>query len=147
MLKNDTNRALWEEWWRDGTGRTGKFQKRTRSDAQTESVFPPALIAKYVFGLQATKPGMKEIVITKPNFNFKNIEGKFPTPHGLVSVNWEIKNKSILNIKVPKGIIAKIDIERLNNNKTIKLNHKTLNINEIRDGLLELRNGDYQINF
>ena len=58
-----------------------------------------------------------------------------------------IKNKSILNIKVPKGIIAKIDIESLNNNKTIKLNHKTLNINEIRDGLLELRNGDYQINF
>ena len=79
-----------------------------------------------MFGLQATKPGMKEIVITKPNFNFKNIEGEFPTPHGLVSVNWEIKNKSILNIKVPKGIIAKIDIESLNNNKTIKLNHKTL---------------------
>ena len=147
MLKNDTNRTLWEEWWRDGTGRTGKFQKRTRSDAQTESVFPPALIAKYVFGLQATKPGMKEIVITKPNFNFKSIEGEFPTPHGLVSVNWEIKNKSILNIKVPKGIIAKIDIESLNNNKTIKLNHKTLDVKEIKDGLLELRNGDYQINF
>ena len=90
---------------------------------------------------------MKEIVITKPNFSFKNIEGEFPTPHGLVSVNWEIKNKSILNIKVPKGIIAKIDIESLNNNKTIKLNHKTLNVNEIRDGLLELINGDYQINF
>ena len=38
-----TNGTLWEEWWRNGTGRTGEFQKRTRSDAQTESVFPPTV--------------------------------------------------------------------------------------------------------
>ncbi|MCK5467081.1 MAG: alpha-L-rhamnosidase N-terminal domain-containing protein, partial [Cyclobacteriaceae bacterium] len=58
MLQPDTNGTLWEEWWLDAIGRTGKLQKgRTRSDAQTESVFPPALFAKYLLGINPTQPG------------------------------------------------------------------------------------------
>jgi len=61
MLQPEYNGTLWEEWWLDGTGRSGKFQgERTRSDARTESAFAPALFAEFLLGVKVTKPGMKE---------------------------------------------------------------------------------------
>ncbi len=147
MLDPKTNGTLWEEWWRHGTGRTGKFQKRTRSDAQTESVFPPALITEYVFGLHATKPGMKEVIISKPNFNLGNIEGEFPSPQGKLFVHWKIKDNARLNINVPEGMIAKIDVTSLNSKNTIEINCKELDPSIIKEGLLELKHGDYELKF
>ena len=94
MLKNDTNGTLWEEWWRNGTGRTGEFVERTRSDAQTESVFPPILITEYVFGLQTTKPGMTEVIISKPNFNLKILKGNSQVHLG----NYPSVGKLIINL-------------------------------------------------
>ncbi|MEM9261343.1 MAG: trehalase family glycosidase, partial [Bacteroidota bacterium] len=48
MLAPGTNQTLWEEWWVSGPGRTSEFQRNMyRSDAQTESAFPPALFAEY----------------------------------------------------------------------------------------------------
>jgi len=147
MLNPETNGTLWEEWWRHGTGRTGKFQERTRSDAQTESVFPPALIAEYIFGLKPTKPGMKEVVISKPNFNLGNIEGEFPSPQGKLSIHWKIKNNFRLNISVPKGMTAMIDIKRLIRKNTMEINCKEFDQNSMKDDLLELKHGDYDIKF
>ena len=55
MLASQHNGTLWEEWWLDGTGRSGKFDSRqTRSDAQTESAFIPALFAEFLLGVKPT---------------------------------------------------------------------------------------------
>ena len=76
MLNSNTNGTLWEEWWLDGTGRSGKFQGgRTRSDAQTESAFSPDLFAEFVLGLKVVKPGMKEIEISRTKKTIKQLEG------------------------------------------------------------------------
>lgn len=115
MLNTNTNKTLWEEWWLDGTGRTGKFQERTRSDAQTESAFPPALFAKYLLGIEVTKPGMKEIIISKPNTTLKQVSGKIPTPNGIISVKWLFHSKMELSLEIPENIKVKIDIFSLKN--------------------------------
>lgn len=124
MLDPKTNGTLWEEWWRNGTGRTGKFQERTRSDAQTESAFPPALFAEYVLGVKVTKPGMKEFTITKPNISLKDIEGKIPTPNGLFKIEWDFTSKEKLTIEIPKGMKVKLDVKSLKTTNEIKLNGK-----------------------
>ncbi|MDH3323552.1 MAG: hypothetical protein OEM04_11215, partial [Flavobacteriaceae bacterium] len=120
MLDPDTNGTLWEEWWRHGTGRTGKFQERTRSDAQTESVFPPALFSQYLLGIEVIKPGMQEIIISKPNTSLKQVSGKIPTPNGILSINWDFTTNTQLTLEIPANTILKIDTqsfeEKINSN-------------------------------
>ena len=108
MLAPNTNGTLWEEWWRNGTGRSGKFQKRTRSDAQTESVFPPALFAEYILGVAVTKPGMKEFVISKPTSSLHKISGSIPTPNGFLFIDWDLSPKKIL--KLDRTIYERLQI-------------------------------------
>lgn len=114
MLAPETNGTLWEEWWRDGTGRTGKFQSRTRSDAQTESAFPPALFVEYALGLRITKPGMTGMELTKPTIDLKEISATLPTPHGLLNISWKLGSKNKLELQIPKGI--HINIKDLGSN-------------------------------
>ena len=44
MLAPTTNQTLWEEWWVDSTGRSGRRMPKSRSDAQTESAFPSGFV-------------------------------------------------------------------------------------------------------
>ena len=75
MLAPEHNGTLWEEWWLKGTGRTGKFNStKTRSDAQTESCFPPALFGEYLLGVQPIKPGFEEVVISLCSSDFKTYQ-------------------------------------------------------------------------
>lgn len=110
MLASNTNQTLWEEWWRHGTGRTGKFQERTRSDAQTESVFPPALFTQFILGVEVTIPGMKEVLISKPSTTLTKIQGAIPTQTGLLYIQWDLGSEGQLKIQVPKNMRVKIDV-------------------------------------
>jgi hypothetical protein len=103
MLANDTNQTLWEEWWRDGTGRSGLFEKRTRSDAQTESAFPPALFGEYILGIQPVSPGMREVEIHVPRSGLDNASGTLPSPLGPLSVEWDL-GSGRLTLNVPEGM-------------------------------------------
>ena len=103
MLDKDTNQTLWEEWWRDGTGRTGRFEKRTRSDAQTESAFPPALFGQYILGIQPIAPGMREVEIHVPRSGLDNASGTLPSPLGPLSVEWDL-GSGRLTLNVPEGM-------------------------------------------
>lgn len=114
MMGPDTNGTLWEEWWRNGTGRTGKLQLRTRSDAQTESVFPPALFTEYVLGLKVSQPGFKEVIISKPEIPFSKVSGSIPSPKGNIEIKWTQQNKkSKLHLIIPKGVNAFIKNKEL----------------------------------
>ena len=114
MLVSGSNGTLWEEWWLDAIGRTGKLQKgRTRSDAQTESAFPPALFAEYLLGVTPTQPGMKEIIISFKNSGLKNLEGSIPTPKGILAVSWHLSEKRELSLDIPSEILVKVHLENL----------------------------------
>lgn len=112
MLSDEYNGTLWEEWYRDGTGRTGKLQKKTRSDAQTESAFPPALIAEYIFGLRVTSPGMKKISFLPRLDLVDRIKGEFPTPEGMLSVSWDSGNNGDgrIQLTVPGDLVIVFDL-------------------------------------
>jgi hypothetical protein len=102
MLEPGTNGTLWEEWWLDGTGRSGTYIPfpAGRSDAQTESAFPPALFARYLLGIEPVEPGMRKVLI-HPVPDGLNCEGAVPTPHGLLHVKW---NGSEVRVSAPQEV-------------------------------------------
>jgi alpha-L-rhamnosidase len=149
MLDENTNQTLWEEWWLDGTGRTGKFQGgRTRSDAQTESAFPPALFAEYLIGIQITKPGMKEILIKKTQASLKNIESIIPTPEGDLHVKWNFSGGE-LELVIPAEMVVKLDLESLDISDTtgVKLDGKVLDSKSVSQQFVSLLKGKHKIEF
>ena len=147
MLAPETNKTLWEEWWRDGTGRSGKFVGgRTRSDAQTESAFPPALFARYILGLNVSQPGIKEILITRPHTSLKHIKATLPTPQGELYIKWTFTKKNKLELKIPEAMHVKIDLEKLSQN-TIYINKKTLKESDSNKKYISLSKGSYSLVF
>ncbi|MEX0321782.1 MAG: alpha-L-rhamnosidase N-terminal domain-containing protein [Puniceicoccaceae bacterium] len=121
MLEEQYNGTLWEEWFRGGSERIGmlKRKERTRSDAQTESAFPPALFGRYILGVQPTQPGCKEVEISLPDCGMNQMSGALETPHGLLRVAWELQSGK-LSMDVPDGIIVKLNFKT--NSKITKLN-------------------------
>ena len=116
MLQPDTNGTLWEEWWRNGTGRSGEpVLGRTRSDAQTESAFPPALFSEYLLGIRPLKPGMKEVALFWPDSGLKEVEGSIPSPQGLLEVNWNVdaEDNKTLKVIVPGEMRVLLDVGSL----------------------------------
>lgn len=131
MLAPETNQTLWEEWWRDGSGRTGKFiGGRTRSDAQTESAFPPQLFVRYIMGLQLTKPGAKEITIQLDKKNSKSFEAILPTVRGIIELKYTKGKRDVYQIKAPKNTIFTIDTSKLSatEKQNLKLNGKVVGL-------------------
>jgi hypothetical protein len=116
MLVPCTNRTLWEEWWLDGTGRSGTFKKgRTRSDAQTESAFPPALFAEYLLGIRPVKPGMKEVELFYSPAGLDHVEGRVPSPEGDMTVLWDLNSEGSreLVVEVPGAMQVNLDLASL----------------------------------
>jgi len=112
MLAPQTNGTLWEEWWLNGTGRSGKFvdNGRTRSDAQTESAFAPALFAEFLVGLEPISPGMTTIKLVNRQHSIKDIAATIPTPNGKLKVSWlKEANQKKLKITIPKGVQVALD--------------------------------------
>jgi hypothetical protein len=131
MLAAQHNGTLWEEWWLDGTGRSGKFDpQQTRSDAQTESAFIPALFAEFLLGVKPSKPGMEEMSLELPQTKIKKITSTIPSPMGNISVKWNralSKNKS-LQLVIPKGMEIKLDVEsfKMPQGKSLRINDKKI---------------------
>jgi len=149
MLDENTNQTLWEEWWLDGTGRTGEFQGgRTRSDAQTESAFPPALFAEYLLGIELTKPGMKELHLRRTGSSLKNVESIIPTPEGNLFIKWNFSGRE-LELNIPGEMVVKLELESLDisNSKGLRLDGKKLESSLISQQIIVLLRGKHTIEF
>jgi hypothetical protein len=151
MLKPGTNGTLWEEWWLDAIGRSGELQKgRTRSDAQTESAFPPELFAEFLLGVTPTKPGMKEVKIVRQNSGLNQIKGVVPSPLGELKIEWNLKEKNRrLTLEIPMGMIVKMDIKSLDsgNTKYIFINEKRIKLSVEKNPFIVLGTGRQQVEF
>lgn len=145
MIENNTNQTLWEEWWRHGTGRTGKFMaNKTRSDAQTESAFPPALFAEYLFGLKPVEPGLRKWTLKYFNSGVKNLEGIIPVGDEKMHIEWYNGKKKKLSLIVPIGVSIDLDISSLNAKGKVLLNKQEISSEKI---ILSLTEGEYTITF
>jgi hypothetical protein len=114
MLAPEGNGTLWEEWWLDATGRTGTLRPfpTGRSDAQTESAFPPALFTRYLLGIEPASPGLQDIVLRyHPSTRITRREGAIPTPSGLLAVEWKIEPETIeLAVQAPAPTRVSLDL-------------------------------------
>lgn len=151
MLDENTNQTLWEEWWLDGTGRTGTFQGgRTRSDAQTESTFPPALFAEYLLGVTPIKPGMKEIQVSYWKSGINQIKGIVPSPCGDLAVEWKLNelNRSLM-LDIPAEMIVKLDLKSLDSGKVgqIIINGKRIEVNTAKEQFISMEAGRQFVEF
>jgi alpha-L-rhamnosidase len=132
-------------------GRSGVLQKgRTRSDAQTESAFPPALFAEFLLGVTPAKPGMKEVVIERQNSGLRHVRGVVPSPMGELKIEWNLEDRSRrLALEIPDGMIVKVDIKSLNseNTKYIFLNEKRIRLSVENNPSIVLGTGRQQVEF
>ncbi|MDP6039025.1 MAG: alpha-L-rhamnosidase N-terminal domain-containing protein, partial [Candidatus Latescibacteria bacterium] len=113
MLEPGTNGTLWEEWWLDGSGRRGEFRYiQGRSDAQTESAFPPALFFRYVLGIEPVAAGMTEIILHYHASEILNErKGKMPTPQGQLAVEWQVsKEMYLINLSIPVNTVLSVNV-------------------------------------
>jgi alpha-L-rhamnosidase len=152
MLEPQHNGTLWEEWWLDGTGRSGKFDNRmTRSDAQTESAFMPALFAEFLLGVQPSMPGMREMTIKLPQTRIKKITSNIPSPLGILKVNWNRANSKerMLQLEIPMGMKAKLDLDsfKIPFGKTIQINGKKIPAKTIQKSFYSLSSGKWELIF
>jgi len=152
MLRDGSNGTLWEEWWLDATGRSGALAKgRTRSDAQTESAFPPALFAEYILGIRPTQPGLKEVVVFRSDSGLKKFEGEIPSPLGNLSLRWVLAEGSggVLYIDVPEGMRVKLDLASLgiSDGRRVLVNGRRLERALEVAPYLALGNGSYDVEF
>lgn len=148
MLEPGYNGTLWEEWWLDGSGRRGEFKYiQGRSDAQTESAFPPALFFRYVLGIEPVAAGMREVVLHYEASEILNErKGKMPTPRGQLAVAWQVsREKYVINLAIPVNTVMKVNITSLGD---VLLDHIINNgvvLSDPVSGYLRLETGEYTI--
>ena len=152
MLAPQYNGTLWEEWWLDGTGRSGKLDNRiTRSDAQTESAFMPALFAEFLLGVQPSMPGMKEMTLELPQTKIKKINSGIPTPLGPFVVKWNRTNarEKLLQLEVPEGMVVRLDLNSLEipAGKSLQINGKKIPEEATRKSFYSLSSGKWELIF
>jgi hypothetical protein len=152
MLQGGSNGTLWEEWWLDATGRSGVLTKgRTRSDAQTESAFPPALFAEFILGIRPTRPGLEEVIVFHPKSGLTKAEGEIPSPLGNLLVRWALEKEGggNLNIEVPEGMRVNLDLASLGllKERGVSVNGRRLDRAQETAPYLELRNGKHAVEF
>ena len=112
-MLNYGNHTLWEEWWLDGSGRSGKFVKMlTRSDAQTESSFFPALAAEYLVGFSPLTPGLQNVSLSYVKTQLKEVEAKIPTTYGNIEIQRKMKgvNTGHIQLNIPEGVTLQLNL-------------------------------------
>jgi hypothetical protein len=152
MLQGGSNGTLWEEWWLDATGRSGVLAKgRTRSDAQTESAFSPALFVEFILGVRPTRPGLEEVIVFDPKSGLKRVEGEIPSPLGNLVLKWALHEDSggTLNIEIPEGMRVNLDLASIGlpNERGVSVNGRRLERSQEASPYLELRNGKHAVEF
>jgi hypothetical protein len=152
MLHPGTNGTLWEEWWLDGTGRTGKLNKhKTRSDAQTESAFPPALLVEYILGIRPMQPGLRKVTLFRSRSGLRDIEGSIPSPEGILSVHWRFEEDigGALKVTVPGEMKVQLDLKSLgiDSERSVMVDGQVYQMKQERSGSLLLTKGAHQVRF
>ncbi len=145
MLDENTNQTLWEEWWLHGSGRTGKFvPHKTRSDAQTESAFPPALFAEYLYGLKPVEPGLKRWTLKYVPSGIRNLKAIIPVGKEQIHIEWNTGKAKELMVEIPDGVSIDLDVKSFNSKSKVLVNKKELSDDK---EIVSLNEGKYTITF
>ena len=152
MLAPNTNGTLWEEWRLDGIGRSGNLEMgRTRSDAQTESAFAPALFAEFILGVRPTQPGMKELEVYQTESGIRQIEANVPSPMGNLFVKWDVDRDGTksLQLNIPEEMTVMLNLKSLSDKEEtyIIINESKLSRDTHTNPYFILEKGNHNIQF
>jgi hypothetical protein len=142
--------TLWEDWGLTATKRSGQFEPNSgRCNIQAENTFLAHSLTRWLLGIQPTKPGMTEVMLSCNLCGLNDIKGCMPCPQGIISVAWkETKKGKSLEVEIPEGIRAFIDLMSLNiQKKTIFLDGKSLIVTISEGKRLEIPTGKHTIVF
>ncbi len=151
MLASGTNGTLWEEWWLNGSGRSGTFRPIAsgRSDAQTESAFFPGLFSRYILGIEPTQPGLRDVVLRyHPSSRLLQRSGAIPTPAGLLEVAWTVSSTQFaVTVQVPPETTLRIDLASVGTPPPARLaiDDRPAASEQIRNGFLVLPSGRHSV--
>jgi len=144
------NGTLWEDWHLDRTNRQGFTEKHSRADAQAECGIFPMALARWVGGLEAAAPGMREVLVRRTASSLKNIQAVLPSPLGEVSVAWSTHDHGgELVTNVPRGMIAKLDLASVGVPvaRELLLGGKPIAASELSGGWYAIPEGAHRLTF
>ncbi len=71
---------------------------------------PANLLPRYVLGVQPLAPGWKQARVRPQVGSLAHAEGKVPTPHGPILVDWTTKPGFTLRLTLPEGVTARVEL-------------------------------------
>lgn len=83
---------------------------------------PANLLPRFVIGAEALTPGWKQARIRPNPGGLTHAKGKVPTPLGPIMVQWENGNSFQMNLKIPDGMTARLELPASASSKGVLIN-------------------------
>jgi hypothetical protein len=110
-MVNSGTTITWEAW--------GLKYKRNQDWNHAWGAAPANLLPRFVLGVQAASPGWKSAAIQPCPGNLKFARGKVPTPAGPVEVDWTNGDQFKLELALPEGMSASIQLPATDSSKSV----------------------------
>ena len=92
--------STYEEWYQNGSWRTGDFTPILRSHSHAWSAYPAAFLIRNLMGLEILEPGCRKVSLNPKETPF-DYEAAFPTPRGTIRVRRE---SGKVHVDLPDGV-------------------------------------------
>ena len=83
---------------------------------------PANLLPRFVLGAEAIAPGWKRARIRPHTGSLVQAKGKIPTPRGPIMVDWVSKSSFKMNLKLPDGMSARLELPSTPSSKGVSIN-------------------------
>ena len=80
---------------------------------------PANLLSRYVLGAQPLTPGWGRAIIRPHKGGLAFADGKVPTPHGAVTVQWKRGTTFSLSLSLPPGMTAHVEVPAVENSSGV----------------------------
>ncbi|MBN1673969.1 MAG: family 78 glycoside hydrolase catalytic domain [Kiritimatiellae bacterium] len=80
--------SVFEEWYQNGSWRSGRFHGFLRTHSHAWSAFPADFLIRHLMGLEILEPGCGRLRVAPKKTDFDYMAA-FPTPLGTVSAEWK----------------------------------------------------------
>lgn len=83
---------------------------------------PANLLPRFVLGAEPLTAGWKQARIRPNPGTLASAKGKIPTPRGPISVGWENRSSFQMNLNLPEGMTAKLELPAASDSKGVSIN-------------------------
>lgn len=85
---------------------------------------PANLLPRYVLGVQPLSPGWDHALVRPHQSGLDFAEGIIPTRHGPVSVEWRNENSFTLQLKLPVGMLATVQVPAITGSQGVSVDNQ-----------------------